>query len=42
MKLPKRQSGVPMTYMIDGRQYIAMAVSARGEPAELLALTLPE
>ncbi len=40
-ELPKRQSGVPMTYMIDGKQYIAMAMSARGEPAELVALTLP-
>ena len=40
-ELPKRQSGVPMTYMIDGKQYIAMAISARGEPAELVALTLP-
>ena len=41
MELPKRQSGIPMTYMIDGKQYIAMAMSARGEPAELVALTLP-
>ncbi len=40
-ELPKRQSGVPMTYMVDGKQYIAMAMSARGEPAELVALTLP-
>ena len=41
MELPKRQSGVPMTYMVDGKQYIVMAMSARGEPAELVALTLP-
>ncbi|MCY4122300.1 MAG: PQQ-binding-like beta-propeller repeat protein, partial [Acidobacteria bacterium] len=41
MELPKRQSGIPMTYQIDGKQYIAMAMSARGEPAELVALTLP-
>ena len=41
MELPKRQSGVPMTYLVDGKQYIAMAMSARGEPAELVALTLP-
>ena len=39
MELPKRQSGVPMTYTVDGKQYIAMAMSARGEPAELVALT---
>ena len=40
-ELPKNQSGIPMTYMVDGRQYIAMAISARGEPAELVALALP-
>ncbi len=40
-ELPKNQSGIPMTYMVDGRQYIVMAVSARGEPAELVALALP-
>ncbi len=40
-ELPKNQSGIPMTYMVDGKQYIAMAISARGEPAELVALTLP-
>ena len=30
-----------MTYLVDGKQYIVMAMSARGEPAELVALTLP-
>ncbi len=40
-ELPKNQSGVPMTYLVDGKQYIVMAMSARGEPAELVALTLP-
>ena len=40
-ELPKNQSGIPMTYLVGGRQYIAMAVSVRGEPAELLALALP-
>ncbi|MXY15857.1 MAG: PQQ-binding-like beta-propeller repeat protein, partial [Acidobacteria bacterium] len=40
-ELPKNQSGIPMTYMVDGRQYLAMAISARGEPAELVALALP-
>ena len=40
-ELPKNQSGIPMTYMTGGRQYIVMAVSARGEPAELVALALP-
>jgi quinoprotein glucose dehydrogenase len=39
--LPANQSGVPMTYMKDGRQYIVVAVGARGSPGELVALTLP-
>ena len=40
-ELPRNQSGVPMTYMLDGRQYIALAIGARGQPAELVALALP-
>jgi quinoprotein glucose dehydrogenase len=39
--LPANQSGVPMTYAVDGRQYIVVAVGARGLPGELVALTLP-
>ena len=39
--LPAHQSGIPMTYMIDGRQYIVVAVGARGRPGELVALSLP-
>jgi quinoprotein glucose dehydrogenase len=38
--LPANQSGVPMTYMVDGRQYIVVAVGAVGQPGELVALTL--
>jgi hypothetical protein len=30
-----------MTYAVDGRQYIAVAVGAKGSPGELIALTLP-
>ena len=30
-----------MTYMLDGKQYIALAIGARGQPAELIALALP-
>jgi hypothetical protein len=30
-----------MTYMADGRQFIAVAVGAAGVPAELVALALP-
>ena len=41
IELPANQSGIPMTYMVDGKQYIVMAIGARGHPAELVALTLP-
>ena len=41
-ELPARQTGVPMTYVLDGKQYIVVAVGAREHPAELVALTLPE
>jgi quinoprotein glucose dehydrogenase len=39
--LPANQSGVPMTYSVNGRQYIVVAVGARGSAGELVALTLP-
>jgi len=39
-KLPANQSGHPMTYMLNGRQYIVVAVGARNHPAELVALRL--
>jgi quinoprotein glucose dehydrogenase len=39
--LPANQSGVPMTYAVEGRQYIVVAVGAKGVPGELVALTLP-
>jgi quinoprotein glucose dehydrogenase len=39
-KLPANQSGVPMTYMIKGRQYIVVAVGATGVPAEFVALAV--
>ena len=41
IELPANQTGNPMTYMLDGKQYIVMAIGARGHPAELVALTLP-
>jgi quinoprotein glucose dehydrogenase len=41
LTLPANQSGVPMTYEIDGRQYIVVAVGAKNFPGELIALTLP-
>jgi quinoprotein glucose dehydrogenase len=42
MELPANETGLPMTYMVDGRQYIVVAIGARNFPAELVALTLPD
>ncbi|MDX1396334.1 MAG: pyrroloquinoline quinone-dependent dehydrogenase [Gemmatimonadota bacterium] len=39
--LPAHQTGVPMTYLHDGEQYIVVAVAGRGVPGELVALRLP-
>ena len=41
IELPGPTAGNPMTFMHEGQQYIVVAVSARGEPSELVALTLP-
>jgi quinoprotein glucose dehydrogenase len=41
MQLPAMTTGIPMTYMVDGRQFIVVAVGAAGFPAELVALALP-
>ena len=41
MTLPANQSGVPMTYMVNGKQYIAVPVGAQNSPAELVTLSLP-
>jgi quinoprotein glucose dehydrogenase len=41
MALPSMVTGIPMTYMADGKQYIVVAVGAQGVPAELVALSLP-
>ncbi len=38
MELPAATCGNPMTYMVNGKQFIAVAV---GAPAELMALSLP-
>ena len=40
-ELPARQTGIPMTYMVDGQQYIVVPVGAVDHPGELVALTLP-
>lgn len=39
--LGARQSGIPMTYAIDGRQFIVVAVGAPNQAGELVALSVP-
>ena len=39
--IPAPQSGSPMTYMHDGKQYIVVAVSGAGYSGELIAFRLP-
>jgi quinoprotein glucose dehydrogenase len=41
MQLPANETGIPMTYSVDGRQYIVVAIGAAGVPAELIALAVP-
>ena len=40
--MPAGQTGTPMTYMVDGRQYIVVAIGGGGRDSELLAFRLPE
>jgi quinoprotein glucose dehydrogenase len=40
VEMPNKQTGSPMTYVIDGRQYIVLAVSG-SDGAEILAYALP-
>ncbi len=42
MELPANASGTPMTYSLDGEQYIVVPVGARGVSGELVALKLTE
>ena len=42
MELPGNETGLPMTFMSGGRQFIVVAVGARNFPAELVALALPK
>ncbi len=39
--LPANTTGVPMTYMVNKKQYIVVSVGAAGRPAEFIALSLP-
>jgi quinoprotein glucose dehydrogenase len=40
VEMPAKETGSPMSYEIDGKQYIVVAVSG-GDGAELLAYALP-
>jgi quinoprotein glucose dehydrogenase len=40
--MPAPQSGSPMTYMLDGKQYIVVAVSGGNYSGEYLAFKLPD
>jgi len=39
--LPANQTGLPITYAVDGRQFIVVAVGGPDHPGELVALALP-
>ena len=39
--MPAPQSGSPMTYMADGKQYIVVAISGGNYSGEYLAFALP-
>jgi quinoprotein glucose dehydrogenase len=39
--MPAPQSGTPMTYMLNGHQYIVVAISGGNYSGELLAFRLP-
>ena len=40
--MPAEESGSPMTYMVDGKQYVVVAIGGRGYTSEYRAFTLPE
>ena len=39
--MPAGQTGTPMTYMLNGKQYIVVAIGGSGYSAELRAFRLP-
>lgn len=41
IELPALATGVPMTYMMNGKQFIVVAIGAAKHPGELVALSLP-
>ena len=41
VKLPANQTGMPLTYMAGGKQYVVVPVGAVGVAGEFVALALP-
>jgi quinoprotein glucose dehydrogenase len=41
VRMPGAQTGSPMTFMLDGKQYIVLGVSSATMPGELIAYALP-
>jgi quinoprotein glucose dehydrogenase len=39
--MPAGQTGTPMTYMLNGKQYIVVAIAGANYSGELLAFRLP-
>ena len=39
--MPAGETGTAMTYMVNGRQYIVVAIGGAGFPAEFIAYRLP-
>jgi quinoprotein glucose dehydrogenase len=39
--MPAPQTGSPMTFMLGGKQYLVVAISGPGFPAELIAYSAP-
>jgi quinoprotein glucose dehydrogenase len=42
VSMPAGQTGTPMTYLLNGKQYIVVAVAGQGFPGELVAFRLSE
>ena len=39
--LPRNATGAPMTYLLDGKQYVVVPTGGANLPPELIALSLP-
>jgi quinoprotein glucose dehydrogenase len=40
--MPAPQTGSPMTYSLNGQQFLVVAISGQGFPGELIAFRLPK